>query len=652
MHRKIVVIKGKYIVWFGLPSLILVVFFLTQFAVYMTKAHPRKSEGVVPSTPAVIAVPAPAPAERENTDSAAATNPVAARLGPNPVDNAAVTSAPPVASVLDEVTRTAPSVPLPARRKIVEPQVSDYLGSSWTIPLSEGGWSEFTLKDGANTVYVSSSEGSDKTLGKDGAPVKTLRRGVELLRKDHGDRLMLKRGDSWEESFGNWTKSGESAEYPMIVGAYGTGPRPRIVTGEQVGLGIQTKRGPAIRFLVLKELDFVAARSGPDKPGTAIGCVGEADHILIEDCRFTGYTVNLVFQVHEGRAISNLTIRRCIVLDSHSSKSHSQGLFCKEVAGLTVEECVFDHNGWSGAYPETVPTMFNHNVYIQTGGRDVLFRNNISARASSHGIQARCGGLVADNLFFECPLAILFGGGQRPIPGPVSGRISGNVMLNGNDIADAPRGNAIEVNNLDSEKVTVIADNIAAHVKSKRDGFAVMLDSLPGRDEYAGIHNVLMRDNIAHDWGMPLRLVGTDFSGTLIAGNRFTVSNAKSPLVEFFLAEWTTPGTVEFSANRYASNLATKGAWFAGLPPDKKGAWRAGFDEWAEKTGETGTVEEISYVDPGRDLSSYAKSIGLDESPGAFLEAVRNREGGTWPAAHTAAAAIAYIREGFTPRTK
>ncbi len=648
MPRETLVIKGKYIVWFGLPVLVVTVFSLLTFVVYMTKARPpRKGEAVVqissPSTAPASGAQAPAPT-RETGDPA---DSFVGAVAPSAVPRAGNDKAP----VTGGAPANASGPPPPPRMHIPEPAISSYSGSSWKLPLSSEGWSEFAPSADSNTVYVSSGTGSDKGVGREDAPVRTLRRGVELLRKNRGDRLLLKRGDSWDETFGNWAKSGESPEFPMIVGAYGTGPRPRIVTGDRSGLAIHTKRGPAVKYLALKELDFTAARAGPDKPGCAISCLGEADHVLVEDCRFSGYAGGLVFQVFEGGAISNVTLRRCIVLDSHNSTSHSQGIFCSGVEGLTIEECLFDHNGWSDAHPQAVQTMFNHNVYIQTGGRDTIFRGNISARASSHGIQARCGGLVADNLFFECPLAILLGGGDAPIPGPISGRVSGNVILNGNDIADAPRGNAIEVNNLDAGAVTVIADNIAAQVRSKRKGFAVILDSLPGRNGYAGIHHALVRDNIVHDWGMPLRLVGTEFSQVRIEANRFTVSDARSPLVEFHLAEWTTPARVEFFGNRYSSNVPAKDAWFTGLPPDKRGAWRADFEAWADKTAETGAVERLTYADPGRSLATYAKSIGLDESPGDFLEAVRNRQAGAWPADYTAGAVIAYIREGFTPGT-
>ncbi len=620
MRRQPQIIKGKYIVWFGLPTLIVVVFCLVQMSVYMTKARPPKFDEVP------VAEPAPA----------------------SPVAPGQTVEEPPVLSPGGSQPNT-PALTTAARMEIAEPGLSDYRGSSWNLPLSEEGWSQFALPADSNAVYVSSSTGSDEGIGREEAPVRTLRRGVELLRKDRGDRLLLKRGDSWDEIFGKWTKSGESREFPMIVGSYGTGPRPRIVSGDKNGMAIQTKPGAGVKYLVVKELDFVAARTAPDREGVGISCLGETESLLVEDCRFMEYAGGMVFQAFRGAAISNVTLRRCIVLDSHNSKSHSQGLFCSGLEGLTIEECVFDHNGWSETRPGAVQTIFNHNVYIQAGGKDVLFRNNISARASSHGIQLRCGGLVADNLFFECPLAILLGGGDAPLPGHISGRVSGNVILEGNDIGDAPRGNAIEANNLDAGKVSVIADNIASRVRSKRDGFGVILDSLPGRNGYAGIHNLIVRDNMFYDWGLPLRLVGTEFSRVLVKANCFAVTNGKSPLVEFHLAEWTAPDKVEFSSNRYASNVPDKSSWFAGLPPDKKGAWRANFDEWTGKTGETGAVVEPAYADPGRSLETYAQSIG--ESADGFIETIRNRNAGTWTKAHGASAVIAYVREGFVAKT-
>src|SRR5205823_11260695 len=85
------------------------------------------------------------------------------------------------------------------------------------------------------TIPVSSGTGVD---GQDGltaeSAVKTIRRGQALLRNGQGDRLLLKRGDTFAEALGNWNKSGKSPDEPLVIGAYGEGPRPVVTAPETV----------------------------------------------------------------------------------------------------------------------------------------------------------------------------------------------------------------------------------------------------------------------------------------------------------------------------------------------------------------------------------------------------------------------------------
>src|SRR4051812_41838799 len=87
----------------------------------------------------------------------------------------------------------------------------------------------------AVTIHVSSSAGMD---GQDGltpaTAVSTIRRGQALLRNGQGDRLLLKRGDTFAEALGNWNKSGKSPDEPLVIGAYGEGPRPKITAPQTI----------------------------------------------------------------------------------------------------------------------------------------------------------------------------------------------------------------------------------------------------------------------------------------------------------------------------------------------------------------------------------------------------------------------------------
>src|SRR5690606_38167079 len=111
--------------------------------------------------------------------------------------------------------------------------------------------------------------------------------------------------------------------------------------------------------------------------------------------------------------------------------------------------CVFDYNGWKEA--QFTQTIFNHNVYIHAECSNLVARGNIFSRSSSHGLQARPGGIVENNLFIRCPVACSYGyvlGGSDPTLGGVGGRVDGNVFVEGNDIDDKPRGIGLQVGNI------------------------------------------------------------------------------------------------------------------------------------------------------------------------------------------------------------
>lgn len=140
-----------------------------------------------------------------------------------------------------------------------------------------------------------------------------------------------------------------------------------------------------------------------------IRLIGGGKDILFEDCRMrfmqivsTTYT----WPGHEANLVTNFKLRRCIVTDSwahDTTYSHSarlQGYYASETHGILVEECVFDHNGWSEAFEDASANMYNHNIYLATSNHGpIIIRGNILSRGSSHGLQLRSGGIAEDNLF-------------------------------------------------------------------------------------------------------------------------------------------------------------------------------------------------------------------------------------------------------------
>ncbi|MFN0244454.1 MAG: hypothetical protein ACKVWV_16320, partial [Planctomycetota bacterium] len=99
--------------------------------------------------------------------------------------------------------------------------------------IDDAGWTSIDASADTRRVYVSASAGDDDASGlSPSAPKRTIAAGKALLRHGFPDWLLLRRGDTWHESLGQWKKSGRSAEEPMLVMSYGDAPaRPLLMTG-------------------------------------------------------------------------------------------------------------------------------------------------------------------------------------------------------------------------------------------------------------------------------------------------------------------------------------------------------------------------------------------------------------------------------------
>src|SRR5688500_14891652 len=105
-----------------------------------------------------------------------------------------------------------------------------------SVTTDEQGWTVFGRSADTRIVYVSNSTGSDTNSGlAEDAPVKTLGKARTLLRNGAPDWMLLKRGDVWTENFTNWKTSGRDEDEMMVIGAYGSGARPKLNTGTAGG---------------------------------------------------------------------------------------------------------------------------------------------------------------------------------------------------------------------------------------------------------------------------------------------------------------------------------------------------------------------------------------------------------------------------------
>ena len=315
------------------------------------------------------------------------------------------------------------------------------------LPLDEQGWTIINPSSDSRVIYVSYSSGDDNNDGlSETSPKKTIEAADQLMRDGYPDHMLLRRGDTWPEfgGLGRW-KSGRSPSEPIVISYYGeSGDRPVIKTIER----FLHPNGYGFNYQAFIGLDLYNSHHDPDSPdfddgdyAAGIRLIGGGRDILFEDCRMrfmqitsTTYT----WDNHEDNIVANFKLRRCIITDSwahNTTTTHDarpQGYYAHATYGILVEECVFDHNGWSEAFSDANANMYNHNIYLSTGNYGpIIIRGNILSRGSSHGLQLRSGGIAENNLFYGNAIGMNAGYTEYPLYNTENTYVRNNVVTGG-----------------------------------------------------------------------------------------------------------------------------------------------------------------------------------------------------------------------------
>lgn len=302
----------------------------------------------------------------------------------------------------------------------------------------------FTLiKASADTkkIYVSSSSGnnSNNCLTPE-TPCQTIGAGLAKMRNGYPDHLYLKRGDVWRDQRMQNLHSGRSESEPAVISYYGTsGARPKI---ENSATALHIFKGKMTNFHFIG-LEFAAYKMDPKNPdftGAApanVVLLGGNENVLFEDVKFN--LTEVVVQIWNNEPPKNIQFRRNIWNGSYYNTSsldrnkRPSNLYADGVDGLLIEENVFDHGGWHRTIANAGANMFNHNIYIQytTKAHNLILRNNIITRGSSHGAQLRPGGLAENNFFGRNAVGLIIG---KPAVEGVRAHAINNVVSEGHSM--------------------------------------------------------------------------------------------------------------------------------------------------------------------------------------------------------------------------
>lgn len=346
-----------------------------------------------------------------------------------------------------------------------------------------------------SVVYVSASAGNDRNNGSSpGAAVRSFARAARLT--DPGDQMLLRAGDTWNTAIGMWSKNN------TVIGSYGSGARPRVVTSAD-GINIYRSSNVTIRNISLVGANRTT-RAG-------ITMAGTNNNILIENVEVRGFRMNIV--AHGFFApINNLRIRNSQITDSNAN-GLSSGLYADRVYGLTLEGNTFDRNGGRGS-------LMNHGAYITALCRNFVARNNTFANSSNFGLQARGGGEITGNTFRNNAIGLSVGlvnGAGVHTDGGVTCNVTNNTFT-GVGVGLTTNGLGILVGNIRSG---TIANNRFTNGTRHRWSAAIMLDRGNAAGRQVGVNNLRITGNTASNWGGH----GIDITRAAGARNVITVNN-------------------------------------------------------------------------------------------------------------------------------
>jgi len=556
-----------------------------------------------------------------------------------------------------------------------------------------------------NTIikYISATGDNELSGDSDSQAWKTPLHAINYLKTttDQGAtpgsiHLLFKKGDNFEISRDDFLLQyirGYSPENPIFIGSYGEGSRPVFIPTTYDGNGIRTESNRpagAPMNIIVQGLDFHHKLRDPNsnlwidtlgyvesqdlRSAFAFNMLGK--WIVIEDCRFQyfggGRGASMVEENllnPESRPEYSLLRRNIIRYNwGNQSLSHSQGFFTQWSHNMVVEENLFDHNVWLGdpsnpefphpSTPNAYPNKFSQEIYLQYTPYDIVVRNNIIARASNFGIQARSGGHIDNNLILKSPVAMMIAN---------SGSVTNNTVLYGRDMitVDINSVDYKDNNFLDSYQTdnyvkigsgwgiqslwyhsALIKNNIVAHkTAGVSPGFSYLFEEGgPGIENGTlgtSLHqsHAQFEQNIAYNFGLGVRV------------SNFASINAQKNLIS---------ASMDSHAIFYSvinSNYSTSHTWNNNYYNTTNGATLINNYNGNSATDCLSASSLLLdtnpycnsplFSDPDRNIESYQTSRGKTADLVSFLDEVAEREAGTFDLSISTIGVQQYIREGF-----
>jgi hypothetical protein len=582
-------------------------------------------------------------------------------------------------------------------------------GTAWDAERYENGWTRLTPSPDSRLIYVSNDGNnaaaanvhgrgyylpSDPEIGDDptnpvgpivayGSVVEASKRfrgrnwngtdapgGIALYtfnatpdRNGYPDWLLFRRGQSFNMPtvptfggdqtrtpatlIGNWVQSqysyqgggasGRSESEPAVIGAWGPASDARPVI-DHFGVDGSSRNMALVSVEVPNSLWWDYSRDG-----------NTADNLLIEDVKARS------FGAANTTNMKNARLRRCVVTGSFSGASHNQGLFLGGTDTVTIEECVFDRNGYKedpadattwtagvvssqvvGALPagsgvQPTRTYFDRNLYLSSYESMTLRGNIFSRDGGGSSVQMGRGGVCERNLFIWNEMALTTARGSSSTV--YDAIVKDNVALHDDHLLP-PGGWGVGLQLMGVLNTTHVADsNVIAHFHRGNNGQGSI--SASGKNVGSGVPQsqlskaVIVDNAIHHEFNTtgitiePTTHNGSD-GGTGVGVLSATVTGndvATSGIVSA-QGDPSKPSTYTYGNNQFWSGGATpfRWAWYLNgdkdyrFAPNTNGTfsqWQsAGFDTDGTFTSDFAAFKAAAgWTAPERDIVSYMESV-------------------------------------------
>ncbi|MEM6750082.1 MAG: right-handed parallel beta-helix repeat-containing protein [Planctomycetota bacterium] len=452
------------------------------------------------------------------------------------------------------------------------------------LPTDESGWTDFPLHAEGRVIYVSSKSGSDNNSGySPQTPLRTAPAGQQKLRVGRGDWLLLERGGRYQ--LDNRGMTGRSAEFPTLIGAYGDVAKPRPLLVDD-NLDVNQSQ-----HVALVDLDFYAESRDPYRPGfreddapKQVGLtIRDSKNIRVEGCRFRYLSRGIEVQRSE-----DVTFFRSVMFGNWSANRFGGHFQAQYSQRLTIEQCVFDHNGWLPG--DGAKSGWAHTTYT-VGIGDLTMKDNLFTRGSNVAMRATSG---------------------KEYEQVVRPRFLGNVV---------------------ADHFTGLGMGKASYVKYKE---------WPANKQDRGIVDARVEDNVF------TRIGARDKTGNMLDEGISLILIDDSVFRGNFFIHKPNGGRDPINWNKPIGDLVLKDnvvhQW-SSKREELFQAWSGG-SGGASLSGNSLYKPSGAYRDASRNLETYAKDkIGV--SYDNMCRAMAEQRKGDWKPALTAPAVVEYIQEGY-----